>query len=144
MIYSIMHTTVYQFWQSVIDHYARSSFYTAIKLYVGHFLWPHLSCSPFYVLVDPGTGKTNFPMLSYSSSSFSSSSSSSFSKLSLKASLFLHHLHLFLYVQCQFSQLSYNWRKFWSTFFLFRILRQLLNPFLLLTCYRLCFVVAIY
>ena len=53
MIYSInMHTTVYQFWrfvyhpeQSVIDHYARSSFYTrsfctAIKLYVGHFLWP--------------------------------------------------------------------------------------------------------
>ena len=53
MIYSInMHTTVYQFWrfvyhheQSGIDHYARSSFYTrsfctAIKLYVGHFLWP--------------------------------------------------------------------------------------------------------
>ena len=53
MIYSInMHTTVYQFWrfvyhpeQSVIDNYARSSFYTrsfctAIKLYLGHFLWP--------------------------------------------------------------------------------------------------------
>ena len=47
-----MHTTVYKFWrfvyhpeQSVIDHYARSSFYTrsfctAIKLYVGHFLLP--------------------------------------------------------------------------------------------------------
>ena len=53
MIYSInMHTTIYQFWrfvyhheQSVIDHYARSSFYTrsfcmANKLYVGHFYGP--------------------------------------------------------------------------------------------------------
>ena len=63
MIYSInMHTTVYQFWrfvyhpeQSVIDHYARSSFYTrsfctAIKLYVGHFYGPGTSNNAFKVL----------------------------------------------------------------------------------------------
>ena len=46
LIYSInMHTFVYQFEQSVIDHYERISLYTKsfcteIRLCVYHFLWP--------------------------------------------------------------------------------------------------------
>ena len=83
MIYSInMHTTVYQFWrfvyhpkQSVIDHYARSSFYTrsfctVIKLYVGHFLWPLLAgqisiffLRPLYLFVSVNS-LPSFPALS--------------------------------------------------------------------------------
>ena len=50
MIYTInMHTTVYQFWrfvyhyeQSVIDHYARISFCTKIRLHVYHLSWPKI------------------------------------------------------------------------------------------------------
>ena len=49
LIYSInMHTFVYQFERSVIDHYERISLYTKsfcteIRLHVYHFLWPRFS-----------------------------------------------------------------------------------------------------
>ena len=77
-----MHTTVYQFWrfvyhleQSVIDHYARSSFYTrsfctAIKLYVSHFLWPrrpHLLHPLLHASLWCWYWQSNFPMNPYDS-----------------------------------------------------------------------------